>query len=199
MKNREKLLSAILFLLSVGSMMSNELSSLITGETLRLTRHTVLVRKDVTNAGGAIRIIDENTKKIDGVSSLSETKLPKNQAVIFDKIAIGFAEGDAVGKEGALDYTSSKAPSILRNANIVITQNGREVLDLPLADITKVTSPASQEDYYHDLESFNYLVDDQPMEWVLRFPNGEVFAPSAAGKFNYIEVRLQGFKSSRKQ
>jgi len=198
MKNREKVLAAITFLLAVGSMMSNELSGLISTDNVRLTRHTVFVRKDVTNAGGAIRIIDENTKKIDGVSSLSETKLPKNQTVIFDKIAIGFAEGDAVGKAGALDYTSAKAPAILRNANIVITQNGREVLDLPLADLTKVTSPTSQDDYYHDLEGFNFLVDDQPMEWVLRFPNGEVFAP-AAGKFNYIEVRLQGFKSSRKQ
>lgn len=199
MKNREKVLSAILFLVAVGQMMSNELSSLIGSNDVRLTRHTVFVRKNVTNVGGAIRIIDENTKKIDGVSSLSETKLPKNQAVIFDKVAIGFAEGDAAGKEGALDYTSTKAPAVLRNANIVITQNGREVVDLPLADLVKTISPGSPEDYYHDLEGFNYLVDDQPMEWVLRLPNGEVLAPSAAGKFNYLEVRLQGFKTSRKQ
>jgi len=199
MKNREKVLSAIAFLFAVGSMMSNELNSLIGGDNVRLTRHTVFVRKNVTNAGGAIRIIDENTKKIDGVSSLSETKLPKNQAVIFDKIAIGFAEGDAEGKEGALDYTSKKAPVVLVNASIVITQNGREVVDLPLADLVKTISPGSPDDLYHDLEGFNYLVDDQPMEWVLRLPNGEVLAPSAAGKFNYLEVRLQGFKTSRKQ
>lgn len=199
MQNRTKISTALAFLVAIGTMFSSELSSLIDVKNVRLSRHTVLVRKDVTNAGGAVRIIDENTKKVDGVSSISETKLPKNHAVIFDKVAIGFAEGTAVGQEGALDYTSSKAPAALRNASIVITQNGREVVDLPLADLTKTISPGSPEDYYHDLEGFNYLVDDQPMEWTLRLPNGEVLAPSAAGKFNYLEVRLQGFKTSRKQ
>lgn len=199
MQNRTKISTALAFLVAIGAMFSSELSSLIDIKNVRLSRHTVLVRKDVTNAGGAVRIIDENTKKVDGVSSISETKLPKNHAVIFDKVAIGFAEGDAAGKEGALDYTSTKAPAVLRNASIVITQNGREVVDLPLADLVKTISPGSPEDYFHDLEGFNYLVDDQPMEWTLRLPNGEVLAPSAIGKFNYLEVRLQGFKTSRKQ
>lgn len=199
MQNRTKISTALAFLVAIGAMFSSELSSLIDVKNVRLSRHTVLVRKDVTNAGGAVRIIDENTKKVDGVSSISETKLPKNHAVIFDKVAIGFAEGDAAGKEGGLDYTSTKAPAVLRNASIVITQNGREVVDLPLADLVKTISPGSPEDYFHDLEGFNYLVDDQPMEWTLRLPNGEVLAPSAAGKFNYLEVRLQGFKTSRKQ
>lgn len=199
MKNREKVLAAIAFLVAVGNNFSNELASLIDLNNVRLTRHTVLVRKNVTNVGGAIRVIDENTKKIDGVSSISETKLPKNHAVIFDKIAIGFAEGTAEDQEGALDYNSTKAPAVLRNASIVITQNGREVADLPLADLVKTISPSNPGDYYHDLEGFNFLVDDQPMEWVLRLPNGQVLAPSAAGKFNYLEVRLQGFKTSRKQ
>ena len=108
-------------------------------------------------------LIDESTKKIPGVSSISDRKLPKNQAVIFDKIAVGFAEGDAEGLEGGLDYTSTKAPAVLRNASIVITQNGREVIDLPVADMVKVTSPAGAADYYRDLEGFNYLVDDQPI------------------------------------
>ncbi|MDT0643696.1 hypothetical protein RM553_12710 [Zunongwangia sp. F363] len=198
MKNREKLLAAAAFLIAIANAFSSELSGLIGLEQVRLTRHTVFVRKEVTNAGGQIRIIDENTKKVDGVSSISETKLPKNQAQIFDKIAIGFGEADAQGEEGSVDYTASKAPAIARNASIVITQNGREVLDLPLADVVKAISPGSPEDYYHDLEGFNYLVDDQPMEWYLRLPNGKVLAPSAAGKFIYMEVRLQGFKTSRK-
>ena len=204
MKNRSKILAALAFLVAVSNAFSNELANLIrpvdgTEIKARLTRHTVYVRKDATNASSAFSIINENTKKVDGVSSISETKLPKNHAVIFDKVAIGFAEGDAAGQEGALDYTSTKAPAILRNAVLVITQNGREVLELPVADMVKVTSPTNSGDYYHDLEGFHYLVDDQPMEWVLRFPNGQTLAPSAAGKFNYLEVRFQGFKTSRKQ
>ena len=204
MKNRSKILAALAFLVAVSNAFSSELANLIrpidgTEIKARLTRHTVYVRKDATNASSHWTIIDENTKKVDGVSSISETNLPKNHAVIFDKVAIGFAEGDAAGQEGSLDYTSTKAPAVLRNAVLVITQNGREVLELPVADMTKVISPTNNSDYYHDLEGFHYLVDDQPMEWVLRFPNGQTLSPSAAGKFNYLEVRLQGFKTSRKQ
>ena len=209
MNNRKKILAALGFLVAISSAFSNELDSLIkpgnNGQgvqqepKVRLTRHTVFVRKAATDAANTFHIIDENTKKLNGISSISDRKLPKNQAVIFDKIAVGFAEGDADGLEGALDYTSTKAPAVLRNASIVITQNGREVMDLPVADMVKVTSPASAADYYHDLEGFNYLVDDQPMEWFLRFPDGQSLAPSAAGKKNYIEIRLQGYKTSRKQ
>lgn len=205
MKNRDKILAALAFLMAVSNSFSGELASLIRpvgngGEIgARLTRHTVFVRKNATNASSAWKIIDENTKKIDGISSISETKLPKNHAVIFDKIAVGFAEGDAAGKEGALDYSVTTPPAVLRNANIVITQNGREVLDLPISDLVKGQSTNSAGDNYHDLEGFNYLVDDQPMDWVIRFPSGETLAPSAAGKVNYVEVRLQGFKTTRKQ
>lgn len=203
MKNRSKILAALSFLVAVSSAFSNELATLIRpsdGSEIkaRLTRHTVYVRKEATGASSTWSIINENTKKVDGVSSISETKLPKNQAVIFDKVAIGFGEGNAVGQEGEIDYSSTKAPAVLRNAVLVITQNGREVLELPVADMTKVISPTNQSDYYHDLEGFHYLVDDQPMEWVLRFPNGKTLS-AAAGVFNYLEVRLQGFKTSRKQ
>lgn len=202
MRNRSILLSALGFLTAVSAAFSSELNSLINPINgviqARLTRHTVFVRKNASGASSAWNIIDENTKKIAGVSSISEQKLPKNQAVIFDKIAIGFAEGAAVGKEGALDYSLAAVPAVLRNATLRITQNGREVLDLPVSEMVKGQSSNKAVDLYHDLEGFHYLVDDQPMEWILSFPNGETFTP-AATKFNYIELRMQGFKTSRKQ
>jgi len=198
MNNRTKILAALEFLILIAVALSSELKALISGNEIRLSRHTSFVRKDATGAASTWNLIDENTKSIAGVSSVSERRFPKNQALIFDKVAVGFAEGDADGKEGALDYTSAKAPAILRNASLVLTQNGREVLDIPIADLTKTISPGSPEDYYHDLESFSYFADDQAMEWQIKFPNGESFAPSAAGKFNYVEVRLQGYKTSRK-
>jgi len=199
MQQRTKISTAFTFFVSIATMFSSELSSLIEGKNVRLNRHTVFVRKNVTNAGGAVRIIDENTKKVDGISSLSETKLPKNHAVVFDKIAVGFKEDPNDNNEAGVDYVASKAPAIARNASIVITQNGREVLDLPLADLVKGVSPGSPEDFYHDLEGFFYLVDDQPMEWTLRLPNGKSLAPETAAQFVYMEVRLQGFKTIRKQ
>ncbi len=202
MKNRDKIIKALGFVIAVSNAFSSELAQLLTplnGEIgARLTRHTVYVRKDASNASSAWKVINENTKKVDGVSSISETKLPKNQAIVFDRIALGYAEGASAGKEGSLDYSTALVPAILRNANLVITQNGREVLDLPVADLVKGQSTNTSGDMYHDLEGFSYLVDDQPMEWVLRFPEGTTFTPTAT-MFNYIEIRLQGFKTTRKQ
>ena len=91
MENRSKLLAALGFMFVVANELSNELASLIAGRKARLTRHTIYVRKDITGAGGIFNVIDENTLKVEGVSSLTKTSLPKNQAVIFDKIAIGSA------------------------------------------------------------------------------------------------------------
>ena len=56
-------------------------------------------------------------------------------------------------------------------------------------------------DLYHDLEGFHYLVDDQPMEWQLKFPKGvNIVGGGVNNDFRkYIEVRIQGFKTSRKQ
>ena len=198
LNNRSKVLRAFEYLKLIALLVSTELSSLIGANQVRLSRHTAFVRKDATNASSTWNIIDSNTKIVAGVSSISQKKFPKNQAVIFDKVAIGFAEGDAEGKEGALDYTTTKAPAVLRNASLVLTQNGREVLELPIADLTKTISPGNPNDYYHDLEQFAYFADDQDMDWVIKFPDGQAFAPSAAGKFNYIEIRLQGYKTSRK-
>jgi hypothetical protein len=199
--NKKKLLEAIEFLHVISESLSNELKLLVTnpGEILvRLTRHTVYVRTDASNAASNWNIIDEETIKSEGKSSISKTKLPKNQVHIFDKIALGYAEGAATGKEAALDYSLVAPPAVLRNATLLIIQNGREVLELPVADIVKGQSSNSSDDNYHDLDGFHYLVDDSPMQWTLKFPSGETFTPTAT-KFNYIELRIQGFKTSRKQ
>jgi len=197
LNNRSKVLAALGYLKLIAAFVSTELSTLIAKGDVRLSRHTAYVRKNATGASNTFNLIDENTKAVDGVSSISERRFPKNQAVIFDKVAVGFAEGDAEGKEGAVDYTSTKLPAVLRNASLVLTQNGREVLSIPMSELGKQVSPASGEDNYHDLEAFSYFADDQAMEWVIKFPSGETFS-AATGKQNYVEVRLQGYKTSRK-
>ena len=197
LNNRSKIVQALGYLTLIAALVSTELKSLIMSKQVRLTRHTAFVRKNATGASNTFNLIDENTKAVAGVSSISERRFPKNQAVIFDKVAVGFAEGDAENKEGAVDYTSTKLPAVLRNASLVLTQNGREVLDIPMSELGKQVSPASGEDNYHDLEGFSYFADDMAMEWVIKFPNGETFTP-ATGKQNYVEVRLQGYKTSRK-
>ena len=202
-KNRTKITVALAFLIAAADAFSAELAGrLRPGQgreiEVNLKPTTVYVRKNATNAAGQWAMIDENTTKTEGVSSISKNALTKNEAVVFDRIAIAFAEGDGAGQEGSVDYNASKLPKELRNATLLITQNGREVVEIPVADLGKTISPGSNEDYYHDLESFQYLVDDQPMAFWIKFPEGKALVP-AVGKFNYIELRLRGFKTARKQ
>ena len=201
-QNRSKIIAAFQFLVAISSAFSSELAGLINpghGREIQvgLKPTTLYVRKDATNASSRWSIIDENTIKLDGVSSFSKTSLPKNEAIVFDKIAIGYAEG-AAGKEGSLAY-STDLPASLRNADLVIIQNGREVISIPVSDLAKTGAPGNSDDLYHDLESFQYLVDDQPMQWDLRFPAGQSLAPATAGNSTYVEVRVKGFKTQRKQ
>lgn len=198
LNNRSKVLVALNFLMALSSAFSAELHSLLRSNQAGLKPHTFYVRKNATNASSRWAVINEETTKADGISTISKTSLPKNEAVVFDRIAVGYAENAAAGQEGAVNY-STTLPNALRNADLVITQNGREVVSVAIADLGKVTSPTNQNDYYHDLESLQYLVDDQPMEIEIRFPNGQSITPGTAGHSCYLEVRLKGFKTGRKQ
>lgn len=197
-ENRSKISLAFLFLVSIASAFSAELDGLISRKDIGLKPHTVYVRKNATDASSKFSVITENTTKTNGVSTISKTSLPKNEGVVFDRIAVGFAEHANAGMEGQVDYSSTKLPAVLRNANLVISQNNREVVNVPIADLGKVTSPTSQEDYYHDLESFQYLADDSPMQWEIVFPDGTSLAPGTVGYSTYVEIRIKGFKTSRK-
>jgi len=198
MRNREKITSAGAYLVDRSSYFSGELKSNIDSGEAQLNRHTLFVRKNATNAAATWPMIDSRTQETVGVSSLNGTKLPSNQALVFDKIAIACVEGDAANLEGSLDYVASKVPPVLRNAQLVIVQSGREVINLPVSDLVKTISPSSSEDYYHDLEGFNHLIDNQDITIEFKFPDGTTLAPSSAGKFLYVELKMQGFKTSRR-
>ncbi|WP_271770443.1 hypothetical protein [Aquimarina algiphila] len=182
------------FVTSVAGILSSELQQLISSNRVRLTDHTVFVRKNITGASSNFDVIDATTEKIDGVSSIKGTRLTKNQAVIFSQIALGYAQDDP-NMEGAAEYGNTHIGA-LRNALFVITQNNREVVSLPVADLLrpKGTGLNSSEQYYK-LGGLAYLVDDEEMDWQIKFPAGVAMPAPAAGKEHYLEVFLKGFKT----
>ncbi|WP_282080877.1 hypothetical protein [Aquimarina algiphila] len=183
------------FVTSVAGILSSELQQLISSNRVRLTDHTVFVRKNITGASSNFDVIDATTEKIDGVSSIKGTRLTKNQAVIFSQIAIGYAEA-APNSEGSAQYGNTDIGA-LRNALFVITQNNREVLSLPVADLLRPTGNGlNSSDQYYKLGGLAYLVDDEEMDWQIKFPAGVAMpAPVTAGNAHYFEVFLKGFKT----
>src|SRR5699024_10854280 len=74
---------------------SDELNRLISAGKVGLKTESLYVETDITGASGRQNIIDENTTKVDRISAFRGNKLPKNRGVLFNKISIGYGEGDA--------------------------------------------------------------------------------------------------------
>ena len=195
--NRTELLTAFNFMQAKKNSFTAGLKTLIEGNQVRLTPHTAYIRKDASGAASSWDIIDANTTQLDGIATIKGNALSPNQALIFDRISIGYAEGSAPGKEGEQDYSAATVPAVLRNADLVIEQNNREVLNIPVADLVKGEQSRNSEDHYYDLKALSFLADNTEMTWRLKFPKGSTFTP-AVDKYNYIEIRLKGFKTSRK-
>ncbi|WP_417885333.1 hypothetical protein [Zunongwangia sp.] len=193
--NHPKYLSALAHLQDSKNKLSNALQSAVENHEIRLLKHTAYVRKDATGASSTYPFIDENTKKLGGISTMNGNALPQNMAVVADAIAIAIGEG-AAGEEGKVTY-STAIPAALRNANFVLKQNGREILDIPVSDLIPAEMPTKQEDLFHDLEAFILLADEATMSWDFVFPNGAVLEPSVEGKKVFVEVRIKGYKTLR--
>ncbi|WP_271765944.1 hypothetical protein [Aquimarina algiphila] len=192
--NKSSLLTAWSFITSIAAILSSELQQLLGNGRVRLTDHTVFVRKNITGGSSNFDVIDATTEKIDGVSSIKGTRLTKNQAVVFSEIALGYGLDDP-NKEGAVKYGNTDIPA-LRNATFVIIQNNREVISLPVADLLRPTGNGlNASDKYYDLGALAYLVDDEEMEWQIKFPAGVAMPAPATGKAHYLEVFLKGFKT----
>ncbi|SHJ45270.1 hypothetical protein [Aquimarina spongiae] len=195
MRNLPLVVAAFGFLKDVSKILSSELYSLIQGERVRLVDHTGYVRKNITGASSNFDIIDSETEAIKGVSTIKGQRLRKNEAHIITQLAVGYGSIDNAGNEGAAQYGHTNIAA-LRNANLVISQNNREVLNLPLADLIRPNGDdMNSSDQYYKLSAFAYLVDDEDFEMQVIFPNG-VAMPAVVGSANhYLEVMWKGFKT----
>ena len=201
--NRPEILQALSFATDVRGQFSDELSRLLDPGNLnvRMTRHVAYVRKNIIGAGSGFDILDAETKKIDGISSIKGKQLSPNQAVIFDHIAVAFALGTAnEGEEAKVAYNATNVPDDIRNAILVITQGSREVLEIPVADLIRGMQSNNSADYYHDLKGFHYLTDHEEIDMKLRFAPGVSITPGGAENNlqKYLEVRALGYKTIRR-
>lgn len=187
---------AAAFLTYHKDVLSNELRNWIANKQVKLIDHTAIVRKNITGASSIYDLIDDETAKVDGVSTIKGKSLNKNEAIVFDKISLAYGTDAETGKEGAVKYGHTDIAA-LNNANFVLTQNGRVVVDLPVSNLIKPAGNGFKEDdKFTELSSLAYLVDDQPMDWRLRFPAGTPL-PAITDTQQYLEVKIKGLKTLR--
>lgn len=173
---------------------SSAVNKLLDDQKLALVPHTILIRKDISNAANAVDLIDANTKLTPGVSTLDGDKLHAGVGFVGLGVAIAAVEGDETDGEGGQDY-SGTTPTLVRNSTFSLKQNGREILIDPVANLVKGEATASAKDYVGDPNSMFYIIDNESFEAQLIVPYQKAITPSAAGKAVYLEMRIIGFKT----
>lgn len=181
------------FLIIIAGQLSTQLQSDIENQKTTLDDQILEIKKEISG-GSTIDLLDATTERVDGICSFDKNKLQTGRAFVFDGIALNYKSDAASGKEGSLSYNAA-APAELQNALLVIIQNGREVLRIPVREINNINTGFEESNEYHKLKSLRYLVDNQDIQIQLKFAPG--VSLSGATK-HYVYVRLSGLQTSKK-
>ena len=183
----------IAFLGNIITALSDQLQQDIRRKSVLLDDQVLEIKKEIAG-GSTIELIDATTQRVDGICSFDKDRLETGRAFVFDQIAINYATDAASGKEGELAYNTA-APKELQNALFVLVQDGREVLRMPVKDLSNIETGNKASDEYAILKSLRYLVDNRKIEMKIKFPPGVVLA---AGVKHYVHVRLSGLQTAKK-
>jgi len=162
---------------------------------LVLRDNTDYIRKEVSTApSGTVPLITGNTRITPGVSTFLGNKLEKSVNQVITHMRIGYAGDEYAGQEAALVYANNQesVPAALRSANIIISQDGKTVVKLPVMDFIKPSDDGSSA--YTELGAFALLKEEQSFGIELEFAEGVAFG---AGK-HYVELSLKGMSTFEK-
>lgn len=199
MWNKNLYMIALAFLVELANMgkFSGDLQAAISSKKVALRPHTMLVRKNISGFGGTNPLIDSNTQKLAGISTLNGNKLDKGEAVLYDRIALAYAKGAAADGPGKQDYTAD-APALLRNSFIEVRQFGKQTLHEPIANYLKGEATTKSDDNFFELPGFQFLVDDESFEINIITPSGAGSLDAAdAANNHYFELRANGVITKR--
>jgi len=183
--------------------LSASLTTQVSGSPQKLTVQPAELfnRAKIDTASSTYDFLDNTVDKAIGVCNIPNAKLPTYNAFIFNRIKVGYS-GSLINNSAATQLYNDDVIKELRNAEVLIEQNGRVVVDLPFAAIHNPhqTTGNNINDQYLDLGSMAYLVDDTEFTWKLKFAPG-VTIPTGDGSsnnYNYLEMALNGHKTTKK-
>jgi hypothetical protein len=183
------LLSTVIMLLGQHSTrLTSEFNDSLTNSKIKPVENEFILRKAVSVGGGAVPLIDSNTKKLRGISDFDANRLASNTALIINGLRLGYATDAATGKEAQKLYDESFTAAF-RNARLKIKQDGIVYLDRPISELYnpyKANSTNRQDDYVN-LEIPVVLVGNVDFDMEIEFPDG---ATPVNSKTEYFELAL---------
>lgn len=191
----------LLLLVGIGALSSSLDNTLQrSADKVTLQAFEIFNRQNISGAAGIYEFLNDTVNKSDGICNVDKGVLPQNQAFVFNGVSISYAT-ELADKEGAAAYGAA-APAALRNAEFTIVQNGREVVNLPVASLTNpfTANSTSERDNWYVLPSMAYLTDNEYFDMKFKFPKGVSIAAAVAGADgnHYAEVRLAGHRTVKK-
>lgn len=183
-------------------------SGVLTGQTqrdlrdgkLQLRDSSIVVRKKLSGGAGIVKILTSSDQKKNGEISISNGKLEAGVNQVVSAIRLGYANATTASakKAGQLTYanTQSGAPTALLNADLIVTQGGRNVVEIPCAKFFTAASATEVGERFAPLDALALLKEDEPIEVHIQFPED----PDAlsSGNDHFVEVILDGLATSRR-
>lgn len=193
MNNKMFYTIALAFLSAVAHTMTQQLQADFQTGNVVLQNQVLEIRKEIT--GNKPSLLSSNTIRVEGICSFDQGgKLETGRAFVFDQIAIDYATNAASGKEGEIEY-NTKAPAVLQNSTVVITQDKREVLRMPFRDLHNIHTGAKVSDEYTELKGLGYFTDNKAVTIDLILPPSTTLDPAVK---HYVYFRASGQQTAVK-
>lgn len=193
MNNKMFFTIALNFLAAVVSSMSIQLQDDLGGGSVLLQNQVLEIKKEIS--GNTAELLSSNTLRVDGICSFDQGgKMETGRAFVFDQVAIGYATDAASLKEGVLEY-NTKAPAVLQNALVIISQKGREVLRMPFRDLHNLQNGFKASDAYTELKGLAYFTDNEKVTITIKLADNQALATDVK---HYVYFRASGLQTYNK-
>ncbi|KAB8153379.1 hypothetical protein EZY14_009105 [Kordia sp. TARA_039_SRF] len=185
--NRDELKSFLSDIETKTNYLSEDFKRKLKNGSVMFTPSSLMIRKEVS-AGGKVNLLEEQTKKVQGINSFDGDMLNKNRIFIGTHVVVKYAAEASGSNPSTLDYTTN-LPKGLKSSNLKTVQGKRILTTLPIAAINDA---AFTDELYFNLGNPIFFQDETLTEVEIEFPSTVDLAPGA-GNSSYIEVSYLGF------
>lgn len=191
MRNKAKWMAIVAFLTAVQASLSANIKQLIDQGSVRPTDSELFIRKNMgTGANGSINLLSGVTTAEIGVTNFNGNKLDSDRIFVLDALTINYGVAADNTAVSAVDY-STALPAALKCANLVVKQNGKTLVSLP---VSAIADAKYTDERYRELAGFQLLEDGKTISIELEFAAGSDFV-AGAGNQAYVEVVFRGMET----
>ena len=185
---------AFLMLANISAQMSEQLRADLNSGNVLLEDETLYIRKQISG-GGTQTLIDGTTQKVVGICNFDKDRLAQGRAFVFNRFGIMYGTSTVAGKEGDISYNATM-PTALQNAQLIVKNGGKTVIDLPIKTLTNLETSNKAADELSELLTLRHFNDVSEITIEIQFaPNVTL---TSGANLHYVELFFTGVKTKRK-